>query len=435
MDRRRTCAGALMALALWGVPRGAGAAETLAALQKAALERSPAIAAIDRRVTASRARASYAAALPDPTLGLAYVNDGWSPTLGEMPMSRVEVMLAQPLPYPGKRARRAEAAGAALSRLEAERARAALDLSAEVARAWLELVEAQRRRDIGREQLALWRDATDATQRAFESGQGALQDTLRAEIETTRLAGFLAEAQAAETRALSHLDALLARPPGTTSAVDDRLELPTLPEGADALARATRQLPELRALAAERAGRRADLLLAELAARPDLELEAGYAYRGGLPPMWQLGMRVGLPVWRESKLRPATREREATLAATDLDEQALRLRLRRVTTSRLALLASAHRLSTLYATRVLPLDRDGVAAALASYRSARVPFVTVLDAIGQVFRDRLALLDALVRARRLHIALEAIALDDDDSARPRAMDAGGAAPDAPAGGM
>src|SRR5262245_64635964 len=83
---------------------GAGDAdETLAALVEETLASNPDLAAATEVARAARQAPAQAGSLPDPRLGLRYTNEGWSPSLGEMPDSNLALMVSQDLPFPGKR--------------------------------------------------------------------------------------------------------------------------------------------------------------------------------------------------------------------------------------------------------------------------------------------------------------------------------------------
>ena len=399
----------------------------LAALVREAISASPAIAALDRRIEAARERVTQAQALPNPSVGVSYTNDGWSPSLGTMEMTNLALTFGQPLPYPGKRAAAGRATDGDRRQLEAGRKRLALGIEEEVSRAWIDLVEANARRKVIERQRVLWQQAAETGRGAFSAGTGALQDSLRAEVEERRLGAFLAQAEAAAIGARGRVNALLRKPLTEPVPAPETLDQPAAAPAVEAFIRRARtELPELAILDAERAGRRADLELAELAGRPDFELEAGYMFRGSLPPMWQLGLRVGLPVWRASRVQPGVREKRATLAALDADEQGVLLRLRQLAQVRIAELTSLREVAGLYQQRILPLDEDSLAAALAGYKAGRNPFLNVLEAMQTVFRDRLAALETTTSAHRVSVALTTFSLDELGSAMaaPAAMGAG-----------
>src|SRR5512140_632488 len=76
-----------------------------------ALANSPEYARARAAVAADEERVPQAGALPDPTLSLGIQNDGFkSIQIGKMETSFLQIMLSQPLPWPGKRGLREEVA-------------------------------------------------------------------------------------------------------------------------------------------------------------------------------------------------------------------------------------------------------------------------------------------------------------------------------------
>ena len=120
-----------------------GEPPSLDGLVAEALAQNPDVRALQEAVVASLARPEQAKALPDPTVSALYVNDGWSPSLGEMAMTTLGFMGSQTFPWPGKRGLREKVAThdavAPAERLERQR----LAVAAGVRRAFWGLVLAE----------------------------------------------------------------------------------------------------------------------------------------------------------------------------------------------------------------------------------------------------------------------------------------------------
>src|SRR5512138_848779 len=87
-----------------------------------AIGRNPDLRAVRSAAGAAAERVRPAGALPDPMVSLSYENDGVSPSLGEMEMTRLSVMAQQQIPFPGKLRLAGE-----IARKDAERAATAPD--------------------------------------------------------------------------------------------------------------------------------------------------------------------------------------------------------------------------------------------------------------------------------------------------------------------
>src|SRR5688572_20609128 len=184
----------------------------LEALVAEAFESSPELKAARATETAARLRPGQARSLPDPMLSVLYVNDGWSPTLGERDMTTLGIMASQELPLFGERALRARGlerdADAAAWLVERRR----LDLVAGVTRAYHELRLAREQTELSRDQEALWQEIEASVRARYASGQGSQVDVLRAQVEVTRGREESLRRETAAAVRLARLNRLAGRP-------------------------------------------------------------------------------------------------------------------------------------------------------------------------------------------------------------------------------
>lgn len=380
----------LLAVLLVAGPLGGSVEDPLlAGLLTEAGERNPDIQAAQDAVAAARERPAQARALPDPSVGVVFTNEGWSPNLGTMPDSSLEVMVAQDLPYPGKRRLRGRVAELEAVEVEQRLARTRLSVTAAVRRAYYGLLAARTLRLITTEQAALWEQMEGVARARYGVGQGTQQDVLRTQVEVTRVQQLAASQESEMAIRLAELNRLLARPP--EAPLDTTAASLAIPEAAESLEAWLGDLrersPELRAArsAADRSQALADLARRDF--KPDFGVLGAYMNRGGLDPMWRAGVTVTLPLARERR-RSAFAEAQARAAEAGARIRSVELQLRFRTQERLAQLAAARRISTLYSEGVIPQDLMSVDAAIATYQAGRVPFVTVLEAIATLYDDR-----------------------------------------------
>lgn len=415
-------------------PAGTDSAAPVEALVAEALEKSPALAAALSEVAAARERVAPAGTLPDPMLSLGYENDGTSFSLGEEPMTRLSFMAEQQIPWPGKLRAASKLAVADVEVVEARLARIRLSVEAAVRRAAARLLEARELEVVTRDQGKTWERIEAVARNRYAAGLGTQQDVLRAQAERTRLLQQARRDEAAGRVALAELRRLLLREPHEPVLLAGSLAdaLPVVPEAGAERARAEEESPEL-ALVRRVAAR--ETLAIDLAKRdrsPDLVASAGYMNRGSLPLMWSVGLGVSVPVFSSRRQEPRVREAEARLAAAKAAESDVRSLLLARTEERLALLDQLAEEVRLDRESLLVQDRLAVEAALASYGTGTVPFVTVLEAIGTEFSDRRAALARLAgfrtaQADLLELSLEGAAAMTPSAApsAPAAMSAGG----------
>jgi len=421
---------ALLSLALLALPADAAetpppadadAAVPVEVLVAEALEKSPALAAARAEVAAARERVAPAGTLPDPMLSLGYENGGTS-------LTRLSFMAEQQIPWPGKLRAASKLAVADVEVVEARLARIRLSVEAAVRRAAARLLEARELEAVTRDQGKTWERIEAVARNRYAAGMGTQQDVLRAQAERTRLLQQARRDEAAGRVALAELRRLLLRGPDEPVSLAGSLTdaLPVAPEAGAERARAEEESPEL-ALVRKVAAR--ETLAIDLAKRdrsPDLVASAGYMNRGSLPLMWSVGLGVSVPLFSSRRQEPRVREAEARLAAAKAAESDVRSLLLARTEERLALLDQLAEEARLDRDSLLVQDRLAVEAALASYGTGTVPFVTVLEAIGTEFSDRRAALARLAGFRTAQADLLELSLEGASAMTPSA------APSAPA---
>ena len=196
-----------------------------------------------------------------------------------------------------------------------------------------------------------------------------------------------------------------------TCASDVHLSLRPEPRDLAALqAQAEAALPELRAGAAGVERERLAIELARRDFKPDLAVQAGYMNRGGLDPMWQAGVGVTLPLYR-GRRHAAVAEAEAGRRAAAFQVEAVRAQIRFRTREREAQLRAAERMATVYADGLLPQARLSYEASIASYQAGKVPFLTVLEALSTLYRDRIDHLRVLAAHERIQASIAEASLE------------------------
>ncbi|HET9554549.1 MAG TPA: TolC family protein, partial [Anaeromyxobacteraceae bacterium] len=387
----------------------------LDALVKECLAARPELKAADALVQAERERVPQAGALQDPILSLAIQNDGFQGIqIGKMETSYWQVMVTQPLPWPGKLGLRTDVAATGVKQAEAAVGRARLTVEAEVRRAYLDLVLVRDRLGLLGRLEELWARAEGMARARYESGEGAQSDILRAQLERNRLRQRRFALEAEERTRLQAVNRLRAHPldePYPTSASVASLALPEVPTVEEAQADAERRSPELlqARLQVEKAAQQ--VALARRERYPDLAVTAGIMPRGSLDPMWQAGVSVSLPIFSGSKQWRAVAESEARAAASGGGAEAVRQLLRLRVEERVALLQSLVDSAQIYRSGLIVQSRATADSTMSQYRVGRVTFASVLEALGGVIADEDGALQAVAAAERVAIAAGEVSLD------------------------
>jgi len=382
-------------------------------LIRQALEARPELRQARSLVRAAEERVPQAGRLPDPTLTLGIQNDGFQAIqIGKMETSYWQVMVTQPLPWPGKQGLRADAAG-----LEARGAGAALErvrltVEADVRRAFLDLLLTRDRLKLLARLEALWQQSEGLARIRYEAGEGPQSDLLRAQLARTRLRQRRSALEAEELTRVQALNRLrghrLDEPIATRLGLRDLAD-PPLPVLEEAHADAEARSPEL---AAARFGRQASERKLDLARRdryPDFAVTAGVMPRGSFEPMWLLSVGITLPVYgRQSHAVEEGLARER--AGAEGEEAVLQL-LRLRVEERRTLLASLLSVNQLYRGGLLVQSEATVASTTAQYRVGRVTFASVLEALAGYLADLDGFLQSIAETQRVAVAQREVSLE------------------------
>ncbi|MBP1627111.1 MAG: outer rane efflux protein [Holophagaceae bacterium] len=381
----------------------------LASLIREALAQNPELARNAALTEAERERIPQAGALPDPSLSLGLQNDGFKRLqIGRMENSYYQIALTQGLPWPGKRGLRSEVARLGAESLAAQNSRTRLTLEADVKRAYASLLLVRSQLRLLETQTLFLQQGEAIARTRYEVGQGSQADLLRAQLERTRLNQARFSLQSEERTALAALNRLRARPSATPIPTERSFEDGT-PQAIDARelqAKAEETSPELRAAALGVNQAERSLDLAKLDRRPDFAVTAALMPRGGLDPMWGLGVSISLPAWSKQKQHHAVAEQEQRRRAQGSDLENQKLLLRQRLEERAAQMDAALETLTLYRSGLLVQSEASFRATLAQYEAGRVPFLSVLEALKGWISDQSGLLQAQAQALAIQIAQE-----------------------------
>ena len=138
-----------------------------------------------RREAAARVP-SQLEALPDPLLTAAYTNESFGPlTLGSSPDSSLAFLWTQDVPYPGKRRLAGEVARSAITTAEREQEAARVRIRSRVKRLYFDLYRIDRATEVLEEARKVFVSFVATTRARYESGEGTLENVLKARFAET----------------------------------------------------------------------------------------------------------------------------------------------------------------------------------------------------------------------------------------------------------
>lgn len=359
------------------------APESLDDLVRVALEQNPEIHAAARSWEAARARPSQARALPNPTVSFSYRNSA-SPlpgtSIGDNPMSFVEPMLTQRLPFPGKRGLRGEIAQTEADTEGRYYDAVELRVVADLKRAWMDLYRVERSMETVERSRELLDRFTSVARSRYEVGEGLQQDVLRAQLEQTLLEDRLSELgrQAGQLRA--RINEILDRASGSPVRTASDLTLSPLDYTAGELfgiAEEANPVLDSYRLGIDRSAQ--SLELAQKEHLPDFDVRFGRVFMGPFDDLWDVSVSTQIPLFFGQKERRGVEESAARLRESESRLEAASQRLEREVTDLYLAAGTAEHLESLYREAVIPQASLTLESSLTAYRVGSVDFLGVLD--------------------------------------------------------
>jgi outer membrane protein TolC len=349
----------------------------------AALANNREILAAQKTFEAAQARRSAAAALPDPTVTIGYMN-ATNPLpftkIGKDPLSYAGLAISQELPFNGKLKLRGE-----IAQKEADAGfklyqAAQLNVVGRLKQAYYQLhYLAQAREIILRNKDLLEKFARIAEAR-YTVNKGSQQDVLKAQTEITRLMIRLVKLDQEEAALTAEINTLLNRTPETPLG-----RLADYPKAAlkytleELYARAQDQSPMLARDRAEVEKSSLELNLARRDYYPDFGIMGGYWNYGQFPNMFEVRFDVKVPLYFWRKQRSLVKEQASNVSQARYQyEGASQMLNFQVKDNYLAARAS-ERLLDLYSKGVVPQATLTLESSMASYAAGTVDFLTLLS--------------------------------------------------------
>jgi outer membrane protein, heavy metal efflux system len=341
-----------------------------------AMTANPDLAAARLKIPIAREGIAVARQRPNPDLDLERTKE----------TPRDALTLSFPVETGDKRARRIGAAEEGVNAEEAGVARTQVEIRTDVRRAYYALCAAGRRLEVTQGIAALTKRASDAARRRFEAGAAPRLDVLQAELGAAQADNEAEAAKAEMEAAREGLNVLIARPPGTPTAVSGDLGDGGVPDAASALQAALAGSADLAEIDARIREQSARVALAKAQRSPEIALRGAVTHDapGEFDWGWRAGFGMTLPLFQTR--RAEVRVADAVLAQLQAERGAARARIESGVTAAAAL-ASARRAEYLrYRDEILPKTDEMERMADDAYRSGQTSLVAMIQAL-QAVRD------------------------------------------------
>ena len=319
--------------------------------------------------------------------------------------AEVTLTLASVLERGGKLDARRILANSRIDALAVEREAQRLDLLAEVARRYLDIVAAQQQGRIAALDVAQRQGTVAATRERHVAGASPESVVFTAQAALARAELDKARAEERADAARQHLAALWGeRAPGFSVVEQDATALPAI-AGFDVLEDWLDRTPELAQFVGERRIREARLQLARSEATPDVDWQVGVRRLQESGDFGLVGS-ISMPLGTRSRAQPGIRAAEAELAALSVEREAKGLAL-------YSTLAEAHgryRVARIEVRRlgedVLPRLAKAEAAAAQAYRAGAASYLEWATLQAEHTDARRQQLDAALAAHRALVEIQ-----------------------------
>jgi outer membrane protein TolC len=371
------------------------------------LARNPSLAEMVAAWQAASARYPQAVALDDP-MYTAWVGPG---SFGSRDVDfAYRLELSQKYPFPGKRPLRGQGALAEASAAGRDVDDMRLRLVEMTRSAFADYFLAERALEVNAVYLRLLGEFRESTFTRFKTGQVPEQYVFEAEVEIGRQRERQLTLERMRQVAVARINTLLHLPPDAPlppTPKELRLAGPP-PEAPELRALALARRPDLQALADRLAAEQAALALAYKEFYPDFELMAAYDrfWQGvdrDLAP--QVAVRLNLPV-RKSKRWAAVAEAQAKVAQrrAELDRQVDQVNFQ--VQEAYEQLRESEKVVRLYDETILRAAEQNVRAAQSAYVTAKIPFLSLIEAQRNHAMLRERYYEAIADSFRRRAALE-----------------------------
>jgi cobalt-zinc-cadmium efflux system outer membrane protein len=384
---------------------------TLDELIAETLKNSPEIKASQARIEAARFRITQAGSLPDPMIMAGYQNEGFdSYTYGEMEGSQWMFSATQQFLFPGKRRLKEEMTQRDAESLDAMHEQLKIKTAARVRELYYDLFLAYKNIDLLKEKQDLIARMEKLSLARYAAGTSMQQDVIMTQTEKY----MLMEKEEMGQQKIQSLEAMLKAVIGRHQ--EDELPRPSEPAHQsfsldlnNAVDLAMQNSPELKSRHKMLEAANTKVAMAQKEYYPDFALSGGYYNRAGdFPDMWAATVTFNLPLYFQSKQKPAEMEAKASVSQADQELAAARLMIEAALRDNYSMLRSSERLMDIYQKGILPKARQDIEQTLTGYSTGRGDAVNIISRLKTLLDYELLYWNQLVEREKAITRLQAI---------------------------
>ena len=353
---------------------------SLQSLIAEARQNNGAIKAAESAIHATRYMPKQASALPDTEVMVQHFTVG-SPRpfagYSNSDFAYIGFGASQELPYPGKRALRANVAQYEIAISRAEKNSVVWAVLTRLKLAYFQLAASQQIISVLERNQQAAEGIEQAAEARYGVGKGTQQDVLRAQLERTKLLNDLSMQRRESAQAQAALKALLNRPAGSPDLIPEPLSVRHIPSPEAVIAKLRENNPELQVSGEQVSQGRAAVRLAKREKKPDFGVQYMWQHTADNFRDYYMGtFSIKLP--NRSRVRAAEGESQAKLAQAEAEKESRLKQMESDFGEQLAIVQTSEQQLKVYEEGLIPQSEAALNAGLAGYRAGKQEYQGLL---------------------------------------------------------
>jgi outer membrane protein, heavy metal efflux system len=345
-----------------------------------ARQNNPAIKAAESAIQTTRFMPKQASALPDTEVMVQHFAVG-SPRpfagYSNSDFAYIGFGASQELPYPGKRALRANVAEHEIAIAGTEKNSVVWNVLTRLKLAYFQLAASQSIISILTKNQQVVDQIEQGAEARYRVGEGMQQDVLRAQLERTKLLNELSMQRRESAQAQVVLKALLNRPAESLDLVPEPLSVRHIPASAALIAKLREKNPEVQVSAEQVSQRRTAVELAKREKKPDFGVQYIWQHTADNFRDYYMGtFSIKLP--NRSRVRAAEGEAEAKVAQAEAEKESRLKQMESDLGEQLAIVQTADQQLKVYEEGLIPQSEAALNAGLVGYRTGKQEYQGLL---------------------------------------------------------
>jgi cobalt-zinc-cadmium efflux system outer membrane protein len=292
---------------------------------------------------------------------------------------------SQEIPYPGKRALRANVAQHETAISRAEKDAVIWDVLTRLKLAYFQLAESRQLTTVLEQDRQIADEIEQAAEVRYRVGQETQQDVLQTQLERTKLLNELSIQRRQSAQAQVMLKALLHRPPESTDIVPEPLSSRRIPDSATLYAKLRQNNPDLQVSAEQVSQSQAAAVLAKREQKPDFGVQYMWQHTADNFRDYYMGtFSIKLP--NRSRVRAAEAESRAKLTQAEAEKESRLKQMESALGEQIAIIQTAEQQLTIYEQGLIPQTQSALNAGLAGYRAGKQDYQALLGSYSDTLR-------------------------------------------------